>query len=112
MNFVEKQQEIVQYAKDNGLLFLVSELRYAMAGIPDEITDTHISFAEGTCIEVGSVGNLGGEPDEYEVNPFPKVVAQSAVCFVECIVPPKGWEEKMVEAKEKQRKRREAAQAA
>ena len=87
MSFVDKVKQMVEYAKEHKLLLLVSEIRYALAGIPDEITEEYISFPAGS-IEIGSTGKLGEYPDEWEKNPYPKIVLRSSMCFVEFIKDP------------------------
>ncbi len=87
MSLTDKIKQMAEYAKENKLLLLVSEVRYSMAGIPDEVTDEYISFPAG-CIEVGSTGTLGEYPDEWEKNPYPKIVLRSSMCFVEFVKDP------------------------
>lgn len=81
---------MVQFAKDNKLLLLVSEIRYAIAGIPDEINDEYISFP-ANALEVASTGKLGEAIEEYEIQPWPKVISMKTFCFAEFVLPPKGY---------------------
>jgi hypothetical protein len=87
--FVTKVQEMVKYASENDLLLLVCETKYAIAGIPDGVTSEYISFPAKS-IEVGSTGSLGRKegPEEYEINPWPKIIRMDAVRFVEFVSPP------------------------
>ena len=73
-------------AKTKGKLLLVSEIRYAIAGMPTEINDDYIYWPE--CIEIGSTGKLGQRPEEYEHNPGPKLLTFNSFCFAEEIVDP------------------------
>ncbi len=81
-------------AKTNGKLLLISEIRYAIAGIPTMINDDYIYWPPGTVIEIGSTGKLGQAPEEYEENPGPKLLSMHSFCFAEEILPPDGKKSK------------------
>ncbi len=84
----EKLAQMALLAKTKGNLLLVSEIRYAIAGTPDIITDEYIHWPAGAAIEVGSTGKLGEKPEEFERNPGPKMVAMQSFCFAEEIKDP------------------------
>ncbi len=87
----EKMKQMLAQAQAQGLLLLVYyEARWALAGIPDEINEYLISFPKN-CVEIAATGKLGGEPEEWELLPYPKVICWDAVRFFEMIKPPKGW---------------------
>lgn len=87
----EKMKQMLAQAQAAGLLLLIYyEARWAIAGIPDEINEHCISFP-AMSVEVGSTGTLGGEPAEWELNPYPKVIRWDAVRFFEMIPAPKGY---------------------
>ena len=87
MSVAERITAMAAEARATGKTLQIFDVRYATAGIPDEITETYLFYRNP--IEVLETGKLGSAPENCERG-TPKMLFVAALLFVEIIEPPKG----------------------
>ena len=84
MGLGQKIRDMSTKAQLEGRYISVLDVRYNTAGIPVEVTDQYVFFAEA--IEVLETGKYGGKPVKWErVAPGGRLVMLSAVIRVDYI---------------------------